>query len=83
MLGALLRILGLLTAAGGFFNLISIISNMRAESEFAGLVEVAAGFGVMMSWMIVVSGLTLFGVGEALARFPKVEPKRIYAEPVT
>lgn len=80
MLGALLRILGLLTAVGGLWNLVSVISNLRDESEFAVLAEAAAGFGVLMSWMVVVSGLTLFGVGEVLARFPKIDPKLVYAD---
>jgi hypothetical protein len=84
MLSLLLRIVGLLTAAGGLWNLVSVVWNYRvAASEFAALAEVGSAFGVLMSWMTVVAGLTLFGVGQVLAQLRTVDPKRIYAEPAS
>jgi hypothetical protein len=81
MVSLSLRIVGLLTAAGGVWNLVSVVSNYRAgASEVAELAEIGSTFGLLMSWMVVVSGLTLFGVGKVLARLPKQNPTRIYAE---
>jgi hypothetical protein len=78
MLAGILRFVGLLTVLGGGFNFLSVL--FTAGDGLSDLSLMASAFGLLLSWMVVVSGLTLFALGELLGRSPKPNPDRRYAE---
>jgi hypothetical protein len=79
MLAGILRVVGLLTVVGGGWNFVAVVSN-ASSGGLSDLSLMASAFGLLLSWMVVVSGLTLLGVGELLGRSPKPNPDRRYAE---